>query len=361
MNPNELTMTAEDLGKAMAKAVTDAIAPLKEVMEKGFERKDINGDGQDKTDLTKLVGIEKCAKWLNAIASGDMFTVKALSEGVGADGGFLVPTEFRAIVVEKLHKLSVIRPNAQIIPMGRNKLEVPTEGSAVTASWKAENSALTESNPTLGQIVLDTNKLTGLAKMSRELFADSAINLVNYVAMQYAKAFAKEEDKAFMAGSGTGEPKGIRTYTIASVAQAGASLVADDLISLFYALPSQYRKNASWLLHNSIIQKVRKLKDTDGRYLWTDGLNDAPATILGRPVLEQNDIPTNLGAGTDESEVFLGDLSYYLIGDRQSMETETSTEAGDAFVNHQLWMKVVERLDGQLSQTEAFHLLTGVK
>ena len=92
-----------------------------------------------------------------------------------------------------------------------------------------------------------------------------------------------------------------------------------------------------------------------------DGLNDAPATILGRPVLEQNDIPTNLGAGTDESEVFLGDLSYYLIGDRQSMETETSTEAGDAFVNHQLWMKVVERLDGQLSQTEAFHLLTGVK
>lgn len=269
MNPNEMTLSAEDLAKAIAKAVADAVNPLKELVEK-FERKDINIDA-GKADLTKLVGVEKCAKWLQAIATGDLVTVKALSEGTGADGGFVVPTEFRAIVVEKLHKMSVIRPNAQIIPMGRNKIEVPTEGSAVTASWKAENTALVESNPTFGQIVLDTNKLTGLAKMSRELLSDTPINLVNYVADQYAKAFAKEEDKAFMAGSGTGEPKGIRTYVIGSTAQAGANLVADDLIGQFYALPSQYRANASWLINNAVISKVRKLKDADGRYLWTDG------------------------------------------------------------------------------------------
>jgi len=360
MDKKEVVLSAEQLATMMADAVKAAVTPLQEKIEAGFNRKDIHGD-QVAPELKDLKGVEKAAAWLKALAKGDFATVKALSEGVGADGGFTVPTEFRALVVEKLIKSSVIRPNATTIPMSRNKLEVPVEGAAVTASWKAENAALSEANPTYAQVVLDTNKLTGLSKMSRELLSDSAISLVNYVAERFARAFQIEEDKAFMTGSGTGEPKGIRQETITSTAQAGANLVADDVVKLFYSLPSQYRKNASWLMHNDVIRLVRLLKDTQGRYLWTDGFNDAPATILGRPVLEQNDIPTNLGAGTNESEIFLGDLSYYLVGDRQSMEVESSTEAGTAFENHQLWLKVIERVDGRLALTDAFRKLTAVK
>ena len=358
MDKKDLQITEEGLAKLVAEATAKAVEPLKAELE-AFSRKAINADVP--ADIKNLTGVAKCAKFFQALAAGEMATVKALSEGTGADGGFLVPTEFRAIVVEKLVKTSVIRPNATVIPMGRNKLEIPVEGAAVTASWTAENAAASESNPTLGQVVLDTNKLTGLAKTSRELLADSAINVVNYVAAQFAKAFQVEEDKAFTTGSGSGRPKGINQYTITSTAQAGASLVADDLVKLFYSLPVQYRSRASWILHNSIISKVRQLKDTNGRYLWTDGFNEAPATILGRPVLEQNDLPTNLGAGSDESEIYFGDVSYYLIGDRQTLEVEQSTQAGDAFEKHQLWLKVIERVDGQLSTADAFRKLTAVK
>ena len=148
---------------------------------------------------------------------------------------------------------------------------------------------------------------------------------------------------------------------VSSQVQAGASLVADDVIKLFYLLPVQYRTRASWLIHNSRVQLIRLLKDTNGRYLWTDGLTDAPATILGRPVLEQNDITTHLGVGVNESEIWLGDLSFYLIGDRQSMEVESTTQGAGTFEKHQVALKLIERIDGQLGMLESFAKLTAVK
>jgi len=317
---------------------------------------DPNGD--ELKDLTKE---QRIAKFLRAVVNGDTKIVKALSEGTGADGGFLVPVEFRAAVVEKLVKEAVIRPRATVIPMGRDKMQVPAEAGGVTTYWAAENALLTESNPTFGQIELSTNKLTGLSKMSRELFADSAVNLTDYITGIFAKRFAAEEDKKFMTGAGTTEPSGLRSYTVGSVPQAGANLVGDDIINLFYNLPVQYRNRGAWLMHNSVAKLVRLLKDLNNRYLWTDGLNEAPATILGRPVLEQNDIPVDLGGGSDESEIWFGDLSYYLIGDRQTMEVESTTQGAGTFEYHQVAMKLIERVDGKLGQTDAFNKLTAVK
>ncbi|MBI2034267.1 MAG: phage major capsid protein [Candidatus Levybacteria bacterium] len=317
---------------------------------------DPNGEGLD--DLSKE---ERVAKFVRAIVDNDYVTAKALSEGVSADGGFLVPTEFRAAIVAKRDIAAVIRPRATVFPMSRDKMDVPLEGNAMTLFWSAENTPLTESNPNFGSVTLNTNKLTGLSKMSRELFSDTAVNLMDFLAGLYGRKFALEEDKKFMTGSGTGEPKGLRQYTISSTAQAAANLVADDIIKLFYNLGSQYRSLATWIMHNSIIRLVRTLKDANGRYLWADGFTDAPATILGRPVAEQNDIPTNLGVGSDESEIWFGDLNYYLIGDREEMTIESTTEGAGTFENHQVAVKVIERIDGQLGITDPFVKLTAVK
>jgi len=319
-------------------------------------KEDPNGDSLK--DLSKE---ERVAKFLTAVVFDDRTTAKALSEGTPADGGYLVPNEFRAQVITKRNKESVIRPRATTIPMSRDKMDMPKQGNNVAVSWTAENAAFTESNPTFGTLQLDTNKLTGLSYMSRELFADSAINLLDYVAAIWGKAFAAEEDRVFMVGDGTGKPKGIHTETFSQTAAASTNLSADNLIDAFYGLPVQYRKNAVWIMHNTRIALTRKLKDTTNNYLWADGLDSAGPTILGRPVIEQNDLPTNLGAGTNESVIYFGDLSYYLIGDREEMGVETSTVAGTAFTNHQVAFKAWERLDGKLGLTDAFFKLTAVK
>jgi HK97 family phage major capsid protein len=317
---------------------------------------DPEGDGLK--DLSKE---QRVMKFLQAMVGGDTPTIKALSEGTSADGGYLVPTEFRNTIIDKLYKESVIRQRATVIPMASDKMDVPKAGNNVNVYWTAENTAFTESNPTFDMMTLNTNKLTGLSKMSRELFADIRINLIDYIATIFARGFKQEEDKVFLGGDGTGKPKGIRTYTITNVAQAAGTLAADDFIKLFYALPSQYRSKATWLVHNDVILKARLLKDSQGRYIWTDGFADAAPTILGRPVVEQNDIPVNLGAGTNESEVFLGDLSYYLIGDREEIGVETTTVGAGAFETHQVAFKTWERIDGQLGLTDAFRKLTAVK
>lgn len=358
----EKMLTMEEFKTLLADALESKIREMGldkiDVKHGVFPTKD-DPNGDSLKDLSKE---ERCAKFLQAVVLGDKSLAKSLSEGTSADGGYLVPREFRDSVVQKLYKKAVIRPNATIIPLKRDKMDVPADASAVTTYWVGENASSTESNPTWGNISLDTNKLMGLSKMSRELFTDSPINVMDYVSTLWAKAFAKEEDRVFMTGSGTGQPKGIRQYTPSNtLAQAGANITADDVVNLFYALPVQYRENAKFLIHNSIVTKIRLLKDSQGRYIWQSGLDAAPNTILGKPVLEQNDIPTNLGAGTNASEIWFGDLSFYLIGDREEMGVESTTEGAGTFENHQVALKSWERIDGQLGLADAFAMLSAVK
>lgn len=291
--------------------------------------------------------------------------------GLGSDGGgFLAPLEFAGFLVELLYKLPVIRPYATRIPMQSDQMQVPVESATVQANWTAELATVTQSDPDFGEVILTVNNLIGISRMSRQLLLDAAINynLTDWVMMRFAKAIGRAEDTAFMVGSGTGQAKGIRQYTFThTAAQSGAHLTGDDLITTYHNLPYQYRTqgNPVWLIHDSVLSTIRKLKDTNNQYLYTDGYGQAFVTpggtpaLLGMPVLVQNDIPTNLGAGS-ASEIYFGDLSYYLIGDREALFSEISTQEGTSFAQHRAAVKVGERIDGQLSSVDGFAQLTGV-
>lgn len=276
-------------------------------------------------------------------------------------GGFLVPDEFRALVIQELEKAPVIRNLVTVFPISV-KEELPKVTAKPVASWGAEGIDISQSDPTFGNLLLSTNQLSVFTPMSRKLASNARIDIVGLITTLFAEAFGKAEDAAFIDGDGTGKPLGIRNSSpaVTSIAQAAANLVADDLISLFYLVPIQYRRDATWVIHNTIIELVRKLKDLDGRYLWTDGLGAAPNTILGRPVIESNDIPITLGAGAD-SEIWLGNWRHYFVGDNETMSVESTTVGGDAFRKHQLWIKAWEEIDGRVALQEAFRFLSGVK
>lgn len=285
-------------------------------------------------------------------------------------GGYLTPLEFSGFLVELLYKLPVIRPYATRIPMSSDQMQVPVETATVQANWTAELATITQSDPDFGEVILTANNLIGISRMSRQLLLDSAINynLTDWIMQRFAKAIGRAEDTAFVIGSGTGQPKGIRQYTFThTVAQAGAHLTGDDLINCYHNLPYQYRTqgNPVWLINDSVLGTIRKLKDSNGQYLYTDGYGQAFQTpggtpmLMGMPVLVQNDIPTNLGAGS-ASEIYFGDLSYYLIGDREAVFSEISTQEGTSFAQHRAAVKVGERIDGQLAAVDGFSQLTGV-
>ena len=294
-----------------------------------------------------------------------------LSIGSSGSGGYLVPTEFRAEVIIYLSKMPVMRNIVSVIPIG-GKMDVPTVTGKPGLLWPGENTTGAGSaQPSFGQVPLSSKLGLALVPMSRQLFEHAGVDIVQLITKLFAEAFGLGEDAVICNGSGTGQPTGFRGNAAAdgsvvtAVAQAGASLVGDDIIALYYAVPSQYRQNpkSAWLIPDSVTAKIRSLKDKQDRYLWADGFADAPARILGRPVLEQSNIPTNLGSGSPAvaSEIWFGDWSFYYLGDAEQMGVETTTEGNGAFEKHQIQVKAFEEIDGQLAVSDAVRYLTGVK
>ena len=104
-----------------------------------------------------------------------------LSEGVDANGGYLVPTEFEKFIVDTLKEENVMRRLCKVITTD-NERKIPVAATHSTAAWTAENAAYTESNPTFAQKTIDAYKLTDLVKVSIELLDDSAFDLEEYIA-----------------------------------------------------------------------------------------------------------------------------------------------------------------------------------
>ncbi len=365
------TTKEKDLSKEqrLAQIVQDAVKDeVKDFLENHTELKALSdkhkADAIASGEGASAEAREVVGKWFAALASGDETVLKDLSTDVDADGGYIVPTEFRNQLIEKMYKTASIRKYATVVPMSSDKLEMPVEGDSVSVNWTTELSIITQSDPKFSLVTLAANMLAGISRMSRQLLADAAINeeVQNLVVRIFARALSLAEDTAFMVGDGVDKPKGIRAYTISqTVGQAGANLADTDLTNLEYTLPYQYRKNAVYILHDSRRKLISNLRSTDGRKLHPEIDDKENPTLNGYPVLIQQDIPTNLGGGSNESEIYFGDPSYYYIGDRQQMFSEVSTQEGTSFEKHRAAIKVGQREDGQLALTEAFAKMTAVK
>ena len=128
-----------------------------------------------------------------------------------------------------------------------------------------------------------------MIKVSEELLNDSVFDLESYIAKEFARRIGAKEEEAFFTGDGSGKPLGVLAATGGAetgvTAASSTAITADELMDLFYSLKSPYRKKAVWVLNDSTIKAVRKLKDSTGQYLWQPSLMAGmPDTLLGRPV-----------------------------------------------------------------------------
>lgn len=351
-------LTLEQLDELLTQKIREALEPLTKV-----DRKLHAYPGLSDEDIDKMDPKQKVAEFIRSVVLGDEISARALSEGTDVQGGYLVPEEFRADVIRRLADPNYIRPIVFVIPMDSDTLTVPRLTSSVAVYWEAENATWTDSDIALGQLKLTVHRMNGLNYSSRELFQDTKVNLVDLIETLFAEAIGEEENNVFITGNGSGKPMGLQNAAgIGAVAQGGASLTADDLIELFHTLKKKYRRNAYWFIHGDIVKKIRKLKDDDGKYIWQEGLKEGtPDMLLGRPIIELDVIPTNLGAGSDESIIFFGNPKYYYLGDREEMGFESTTQGAGTFEKHQVAIKVWERIDGNVALTDAFKKLTGVK
>ena len=198
-----------------------------------------------------------------------------------------------------------------------------------SAAWLDEEDALTESDEVFGQTSLSAYKLGTFLKVSDELLNDSVFDLPSYISTEFARRIGAKEEEAFFVGDGSGKPTGIFAATGGAqtgvTAASSTAITADELIDLFYSLKSPYRRKAVWVMNDSTVKAIRKLKDNQGQYLWQPSLTaGAPDLLLGKPVRTSAYMPA---IAADAKTVAFGDFSYYWIADRQGTLFQASKRA----------------------------------
>jgi HK97 family phage major capsid protein len=283
--------------------------------------------------------------------------LNALQVGTDSEGGYLVPDEFERTLVEALQEENIFRTMAKIIQTASGDRKIPVVASKGTASWVDEEGAIPESDDAFGQVSIGAYKLATMIKVSEELLNDSIFNLESYIAREFARRIGAKEEESFFIGNGTGKPTGIFNATggaeLGVTAASATAITVDEIMDLFYSLKSPYRKNAVFVMNDSTVKAIRKLKDGNGQYLWQPSISAGqPDTILNRPVKTSAYVPA-IAAGA--KTIAFGDFGYYWIADRQGRSFQRLNELYAA--TGQVGFKATQRVDGKLILSEAIKVL----
>lgn len=256
---------------------------------------------------------------------------KALSTAVNSDGGYLVDPQTSDRVKSVLNSTASIRAIAQVVTVEATSYDVLVDHSDVGAGWATESSTIGESDtPQIDRITVQLHELSALPKASQRLLDDAAFDIEGWLAGRIADKFARAEAGAFINGDGVDKPRGFLDHTSVDndvwawgnlgyvPTEVAGEVTGDSIVDLVYALGAQYRANASFVMNSKVAGQVRKLKDMDGRFLWSDGLAAGePARLMGYPVLIAEDMPD---AGTDSLSIAFGDFAAgYTIAERPDL------------------------------------------
>jgi HK97 family phage major capsid protein len=283
--------------------------------------------------------------------------VNALQIGSDSEGGYLVPDEFERTLVQALEEENIFRKLAKIIQTSSGDRKIPVVTTHGSASWLDEEELYPESDEVFGQTSIGAYKLGTFIKVSDELLNDSVFDLQSYISTEFARRIGSKEEESFFVGDGSGKPTGI--FAAVGGAQLGVTpasataITVDEVLDLFYSLKSPYRKKAVFVMNDSTVKAIRKLKDGQGQYLWQPSLTaGTPDTILNRPVYTSSYVPAiEAGAKT----IAFGDFSYYWIADRQGRSFKRLNEL--FATTGQVGFMATQRVDGKLILPEAVKVL----
>lgn len=275
-----------------------------------------------------------------------------------ADGGFLVPETLRSQLLQLALEKAVVRPLATVVPMDSARVPFPmidtttNSGSVfggMVAYWGEEGAALQDSNPKFGRIELDAKKLTGLSAVPNELLQDSIVSFSALIETLWPQALAFEEDNKFQSGSGTGEPLGFRgaaNPAAVTVTRANANKIQYvDVIGMYARMLPSSLSNAVWMCAPDALPQLLQLSLTVGTggnsVFVVNAAAGMPMSIFGRPLI----ITEKGSALGSRGDLAFVDLSYYLVGDRQVMTADSSTDYN--FGTDKTTFRIIQRVDGR--------------
>ncbi len=287
----------------------------------------------------------------------------AMSTTTTTEGGYTVPAEIAAMVIDKLKAFGGMRDVSTILSTATGvAMSWPTsDGTADVGAIVGQNTAVNAADVVFGTIALNpfyytSNKIA----LPLELIQDSAIDVGGYVVERLSTRIARIQNTHFTVGAGTTLPDGVIPKSATGktgITGQTLTVIYDDLIDLIHSVNRAYRKGGRFMLNDLSLAVVRKLKDTTGRPIWTPGeetITDAPpATICGYPYTINDDMAV---MAANAASVAFGDFSKYTIRDVAGTTVLRRFDDSNFALSNQVGFSAWTRSGGNLLDTAAIRV-----
>jgi len=264
--------------------------------------------------------------------------LNTMSTTTGSEGGYTVQTDVATSLVEALKAYGGMREVSQVIRTAQgNPLNYPTtDGTAETGELIAENTTATDADASFGSVALTAYKFSSkIITVPIELLQDSSVDVEAMVRARLATRIGRITNTYFTTGTGTSQPRGI--VTASSAGKTGTTgqtttVIYDDLIDLQHSVNRSYRQNTRWMMADSSLKVIRKLKDGNDRPIFVPGYEVAtpggePDMLLGKPITINEDVAA---MAANAKSILFGDFSYYIIRDALDIQLLRFTDSAYA-------------------------------
>lgn len=347
------------------------ITRLQKAIDELQQKMNRPGSPSDENEETSRAHRKAFAKWMRKGRQfeGDVadLQTKALQLAVDADGGYAVPQDLDRSIGQRMRDESQILQLVTEIGGSGENYERLFELGDFGAGWVGETDARPETGtPTFGKFTPTYGTLYANPKATQNMLDDAFFDVEGWLSERVGQKFGRDLATAIVSGNGTNRPKGILAYTLSPsgddarafgqvqnlTSGTSGSFDADDLISLTHKLAGGYKANARWLLHNDTVEFIRKLKDSDGNYLWRPGLTDGtPSAILGYPWQADPNMPQ---MAADANAVLFGDFRAYKLIRLFGIRVLRDPFTAKPYVH----FYTTQRVGGGLEDTNAIKVLT---
>lgn len=368
----------EEVEALKAKHVVPAADPVKDSEVKHYAApKAVKEKGTDFARIVRCLAAAKGNVRDAAYVAEQTFgpegtdIAKALGAATGSAGGFLVPESYSSEIIELLRNRAIVRQaGAMVMPLVNGNLSVPKLTAGSTASYIGENTNISATQPTMGQIRMTARTLAALVPVSNQLIRYSSPQADSVVRDDLVAGMAVTEDAAFLRDQGIGAaPKGIRYWANSGNVFASAGTSAANIETDFKGAINKLESNnvrmirPVWFLSPRTKNALWVLRDTNGNLVFPE-IRDG--NLWGYPVFVSNNIPTNL-SGTN-SEIYLVDMADAVIAEDQSIIIDVSDTAAyhdgsnviAAFSQDQTVVRAIMRHDFAMRHDFSAAVVTGV-
>lgn len=277
--------------------------------------------------------------WLRAPMSSrakadlDRFETRAASSLTGAAGGHVVPEIVAGPILSRARDANPMRSVVRVLTVATGDVKFPLSNADATSGWVGEtDTRAATAEPTLDAKIPSFGVNYACVKMTEELANDSVINVTDWFEREVGMALGEAEMASIISGDGSKKPKGMLNVAPEAGADgtrtadafrflpaaSATAFTADELLTMVYDVKARYRNNGRWLMNSATAGMLRKLKTSDGAFLWQESLvAGQPATFSGYPVTIVEAMPD---VAANEHPVAFGDFeAAYILAQIQGM------------------------------------------